>query len=657
MRGSLLKDGHTILVVDDESESLALLTGILAAEGYRVRSANSGQLALASVSVWLPSLILLDIHMPGTDGFTVCRQLKTSERTRDIPVIFISSATEVEERVAGLAIGAVDYITKPFRREELLARVRTHIELYRLRTALEEQVSQRTRELHAMIDRLRESEERFRNMADSAPVMIWVAGPDKLCAFFNQEWLNFTGSTMDQCLGNGWSAMVHPEDRERCVANYDSAFDARRSYQTECRLHRADGDYGWVLVTGIPRFEPNGAFVGYIGSCLDITDLKRAHEEDLAKQKLETVGTLAGGIAHDFNNLLGGVLAFSELALAELADGSNPAEELHEIRDASIRGAEIVRQLMVYAGEETEALEPVDVSEIVKDMLELLKVSVSKHVRVETDLGTELWTVRANPSQIQQVVMNLFYNASEAIGDRDGVIRVTTAQVTVGPSSSLVNSERMAEGEYVRLEVSDTGRGMTLEVQAKVFDPFFTTKATGRHGLGLTAVSGIVQRLHGTIQLSSEPGRGTVFQVLLPSEKSAASHLGVMPISERPLASRKLILFVEDEDSLRQAIAKMLRKKGLSVLEASDGSAALNLIRSRKDEIDVLLLDTTLPGASSREVYEEARRLRPDMPVIITSAKSKGMAEASLGTAVERFIRKPFPIGLLTEMVWKTLGS
>ncbi len=150
-----MKDDNTILVVDDESESLALLTGILAAEGYKVRSADSGQLALASVSAWLPSLILLDIHMPGIDGFTVCRQLKASERTRDIPLIFISAAADVEGRVEGLAIGALDYITKPYRREELLARVHTHLELYRLRTGLEEQVSQRTRELRGMIDRLR----------------------------------------------------------------------------------------------------------------------------------------------------------------------------------------------------------------------------------------------------------------------------------------------------------------------------------------------------------------------------------------------------------------------------------------------------------------------------------------------------------------------
>ena len=160
---------------------------------------------------------------------------------------------------------------------------------------------------------LQESEKRFRNMADAAPVMIWVSGPDKLCTFFNQGWLTFTGSTMDEAVGNGWTTKVHPDDRDRCLASYSSAFDARRSFQKECRLRRADGEYRWVLTTGAPRFESDGAFAGYVGSCTDITDVKRAQEEALARQKLESLGVLAGGIAHDFNNLLGSILANSEL--------------------------------------------------------------------------------------------------------------------------------------------------------------------------------------------------------------------------------------------------------------------------------------------------------------------------------------------------------
>jgi two-component system CheB/CheR fusion protein len=506
---------------------------------------------------------------------------------------------------------------------------------------------------------LHESEGRFRTMADTAPVMIWVAGPDKGCTFFNAGWLAFTGRTMQQELGDGWAQNVHPDDLAGCLDTYSSSFDARRSFQMEYRVRRADGEYRWLLDNGAPRFEADGIFAGYIGSCIDITDLKRTHEEHLAKQKLETVGTLAGGIAHDFNNILGGVLANSELALAELAGGANPADELERIRHAAVRGSEIVRQLMIYAGEESEVVELVSVSGMVEDMLELLKVSISKLVTIETDLDEHLPAIKASPSQIRQVVMNLITNASEAIGDREGVIRVTTGRVTVSGDSLLAASQRMATGDYVRLEVSDTGRGMTPELQARIFDPLFTTKTGGSHGLGLAVIQRIVQHLQGTILVSSAPGKGTTFQVLLPCGQHMveATDSAIARSKDETLTSlTATILVVEDEDTIRQAVSIMLRKEGLSVLEASNGSLALELIRAQKEHIDVLLLDIGLPGASGREVYEEAARLRPRLPVIVTTAKTEEMAAALLATRVEHFLRKPFRLGDLIDMVRRILS-
>jgi two-component system CheB/CheR fusion protein len=507
---------------------------------------------------------------------------------------------------------------------------------------------------------LYESEERFRNMADTAPVMIWVAGTDKGCTFFNKSWLAFTGRTMQQELGDGWAVSLHPDDMDRCLGAYSSSFYARRGFQVETRLRRADGQYRWVLCTGVPRFAPNGTFAGYIGSCIDVTDVRRSQEEHWARQKLESVGILAGGIAHDFNNILGGILAHSELALAEIRSGSHPEEELQKIRAVAIHGAEIVRQLLIYSGQETEVVKLVDVSQSVEDMIELLKISVSKHASVETDLGKHLPGVRANPAQVQQIVMNLIINASEAIGDQDGVIRITTRWITMAPDSPLAAAEGLAKGDYLQMEVSDTGRGITPEMQARVFDPFFTTKLAG-HGLGLAVVQGIVRSLGGTISLASAPGKGTTFRIWLPCAEEARQSTGntIAPPQREaaPGFRQATVLVVEDVDPLRHAISKILQKSGYSVIEAAEGTVALDLIRRPGDVIDVLLLDVTLPGTSSRQVFAEAMRLRPNMAFIVTSANSEEMAAAALQRPVAHFIRKPFRLHSLVDLIQNVLTS
>jgi PAS domain S-box-containing protein len=507
---------------------------------------------------------------------------------------------------------------------------------------------------------LLESEERFRKMADTAPVMLWVSGPDKLCTFFNKAWLDFTGRTLEQELGAGWADGIHPEDLDRCYASYYAAFDARRNFHIECRMRRADGEYRWVLCSGVPRFSPGGEFEGYVGSDTDITEVKRVQEQVMARQKLESLGVLTGGIAHDFNNLLGSILAEAELGETNLAAGVTPADELLRIKAVALRASEIVRELLIYSGQETANREPVDVSNVVAEMLELLKVSISKQAVLNIDLPACLPAVRANATQIRQVVMNLIINASEAIGDKAGVITVATSRVAGGRLLPSIEAKAVPDGDYLKLVVSDTGCGMTSEVQARIFDPFFTTKFAGR-GLGLAVVQGIVRAHGGSLQLISGPGQGTTFEVLLPCADRPVEQFerSATPApAENAAGGVGTILLVEDEDTLRLSVSKMLRKRGFTVIEAANGSTAIRHLRASKDKLDVILLDMTIPGCSSSEVIAEAASLRPEIKIILTTAYSREMAAPSLDTPqLAGFIRKPFQFGALVQLLRETLAS
>ena len=772
-----------------------------------------------------------------------------------------------------------------------------------------EQLSAANLELTKTAEALRESEERFRSMADSAPVMIWVSGLDNVCTFFNKPWLDFTGRTMHQELGNGWAKGVHPDDVDRYLEIYNSSFHGRRSFQMDYRLRRADGEYRWVLDHGTPLYRA-GEFAGFIGSCIDMTEQKlladrlhdqtvqlrdaqrlanigswerhhesntidwseemfrifgvsgsppadvadfvrlvhpkdrekvlnsvnevyssvvpvelsyriirpdgevhyvrtivqairsdrgapvrlvgavqditeqvktfdllreseqrlktaehiahlghwtwdldshhvswseemfhifgqpsdytpsydgffealipqdrerlrrevrdaladhsvltseaqvvrpngelrtitfiseavfdeegnltgmfgatqdttevrRAQRADFARQKLESVGRLASGIAHDFNNLLGSVLVQAEVGLRGLVDGSNSEEELKTIRDVALRGSEIVRELMIYAGKESPIVETVDLSNIVKEMLELLKVSVSKHAMLVADLGKNVPSVRANAAQLRQIVMNLVINASDALGDQDGIIRLSTRRVRVDEDSE---PDGLEAADYTVLEVCDTGSGITPETQGKVFDPFFTTKSAG-HGLGLAIVDGIVRSLHGRIRLNSEPGKGTTFQISLPCADSyVESDSHTITATEdfgRPFRYAT-VLIVEDEGPLREAVAKMLRRTGFEVFDVGDGSSAIDVLRANATKIDLILLDMTIPGASSREVVDEAVKVRPYIKVVLTSAYSEDMIAGTINAPqVRGFIRKPFQLGDLVKMLQNTVA-
>ena len=558
-----------------------------------------------------------------------------------------------------LAVACVLAAITQFMRWRLSAAAQRQAELEAIVAARTTNLSKANRSLDDRACQLRRSEDRLKNAERLAHVGHWDWDVKSNQLSWSEEMFRIFDVPRDYTPSyEGFVQAVIRQDRERLERWVNECLAKKSGYFIEFQISRPNGDLRIVNCTSEVSLDEEGFPTRLFGACQDITDSRRAQQEDFARKKLESVGLLAGGIAHDFNNLLGGMLAQAELALAESAFGSYPTEELTAIRNVAIRGSEIVRQLMIYAGKESEVLGPVDVSRIVVEMLELLKVSVSKRATLVTDLGQNLPAVWAGAGQIRQIVMNLVTNASEAIGDRDGVIRVTTGRVTPGRAATITKG--LAEGYYLQLEVSDTGGGMSQETQANAFDPFFSTKGAG-HGLGLAVVHGIVRGLRGAIHIASELGQGTTIQILLPCAETTAEAIPC-PTSEAgesaPPSQEFIVLVVEDEDPLRRAVVRMLRKTGFAVLEAADGAAATELLRARGSEIDVILLDMTIPGASSHELVAEAARARPNIRVILTSAYSQEMLTPPMSAPqIHGFIRKPYQVGDLVQTLRKASSS
>jgi two-component system, cell cycle sensor histidine kinase and response regulator CckA len=505
----------------------------------------------------------------------------------------------------------------------------------------------------------------YKEIFDNTTVCLFMIdvtadGRFKLAAINGAE-ERVVGLANDQVAGRFIDELFDQELAGHVSANYRRCLEAGRAIDFDDQLDLPGGEYWHTNL--IPLRNAGGVISRIIGSCVNITDLKRTQEEALAKQNLESLGVLAGGIAHDFNNLLGGIYAQAELAEIDLGVGSEACEKIQMIKDSAIRGSEIVRELMVYAGkDEQNSIEALDLSRLVEHMLELLKVSISKHAVLKTDLGKGLPFVPGNASRMRQVVMNLVINASEAIGEKDGVITVTTAHEkdNDGSGGSPQASVFDQQGNYVALEVTDTGSGMTEATKTRIFDPFFSTKFAGR-GMGLAVVSSIVRDHSGSIQVASTAGVGTTFRVLLPCvEKGPAEGRHAIPSVQLPQGRARtgVILVVEDEELLRTAISTALRKAGCPVIEAEDGSSAMELLRAHKDDLDAVLLDVTLPGTSSREVFEEARRMRDDLRVVVTSAYSRESVGPSFGGLPgHQFIRKPFPLGDVVRLLRDGVSS
>jgi len=431
---------------------------------------------------------------------------------------------------------------------------------------------------------------------------------------------------------------------------------AGKVWRGEIRNKAKDGTFYWVDATMVPILDTQGHPKQFIAIRTDITQKKEAEEALRQTQKLESLGVLAGGIAHDFNNLLTGIMGNANLGAAGLPGESPTRRYFQRIESGAKRAADLTSQLLTYSGRGHSQLVELELNRVVQDITQLLEVSISKKSVIRFDLASCLSPISADPSQIQQLVMNLITNASEALDEgKGGLITVRTREEFLDESFLAMYGPLLplAPGRYVVLEVSDTGCGMAPDTLSKIFDPFFTTKIKGR-GLGLAAILGILRRLNGSLKVYSEPGEGTMFRVFLPTlteQEYADAH--AEGVTE--WRGHGTLLIVDDDQAVRTVSREMAQRIGFDVLEATDGQEGVDLFSRRKAEITAVFLNLTMPTLDGKDACSRILALAPDIPVILSSGYPSDPGNEVKGLA--GFLPRPFTWGMFSEVMRTALDG
>lgn len=532
------------------------------------------------------------------------------------------------------------------------------------RTALiEQQVHDRTAELT-------ESRRQLSSLMQSLPGMAFRCRyDDSLTVLFASDGTGvLTGWAPEEFVSGAmqFRDVIHPEDLPHVRENTRKALAERSDFEQIFRIRTRAGVERWMLSRGRGVYGPDGKLEMFEGLVIDITAQKLAEQERLTLerrlldgQKLESLGLLAGGIAHDFNNLLATVIGNSNLLRLDPSLVGSASTKLDAIENAAQRASDLCRQMLAYAGKGRFVIEAVDVSSLVENLVPLLDVSVAKQAHLRLALARELPPIRADATQVRQIVMNLVLNAADAVGERGGEIAISTG-IMIADSALLrgcpVGADLMP-GNFVFLEVRDSGCGMTAEVKAKIFDPFFSTKLAGR-GLGLAATLGIVRGHGGALLVDSTPGVGSTFRLLLPAARGAFSVQPppVLKSGDWKFTGRALV--IDDDEPVRIVAAGMLKSIGASVQTAPDGQSGIELFRSNPAEFDVVLLDLLMPGMTGEETLKVLRTLRADLRVLVISGFSDSdvMQRLAHDRGPFIFLHKPFTRAALIAALRQLLG-
>ncbi len=509
-------------------------------------------------------------------------------------------------------------------------------------------------------------------LLESTAEAIYGMDLDGRCTFANNACVQMLGfEDSEALLGRNMHQLIHHSHADGTAYDEQSC-RVFRAFRNKTRVHnrdevfwRRDGSCFPVEYWSHPVFDDDGELIGGVVTFWDISELRKAEDERHKieqqiqhSQRLESMGVLAGGIAHDFNNILSAILGNAALAARKvISDPLDAREKMEKVVQSCDRASVLCRQMLAYSGKGKFVVRPLNLSDMVEEITHLLEVSLDKGVVIKYSLADRLPLVEADEAQMQQLIMNLVTNANEAIEGKSGVISITTGVMHADASYLLdCYGDHPLPGRYAYVEVSDTGCGMDADTRAKIFDPFFTTKFTGR-GLGMSAVLGIVRGHHGALKLYSEPGKGTTFKYLIPAT-GELSEDEAQQLEDDHWRGHGLVLVVDDEETVRETAMMMLEDMGFVAIGAENGVEALEIYGKRRDQIDVVLMDLTMPKMGGEACFRELRRINPNVRVVLSSGYNEQDAiQHFTGKHLAGFIQKPVSPDRLKHAMHEAMGD
>ena len=631
-----------VLVVEDRTEDAELAIrelrrAELNCETRRVDKADAFRRALGE---FRPDIVLADYTVPGFGGMAALEILKAEAPA--IPLIIVTGSLDEETAAECIKAGAADYVLKT--------------NLIRLGPAVSGALAYAQSQADKQVaeSALRISERRFRALVEESWDAVALFAGDGTILYGSPATTRLLGYDLTEFVGRNAMELIHPDDRAGVLVRLQEAMAAPRArVHVAARVRHKNGS--WRYLEGVFTNLLDDPSVGAIvNNYRDVTDRRILEEQVILSQKMEAIGRLAGGVAHDFNNILTAIGGYSDLLLADLPPDDRRRHDVEEIHQATERAAALTQQLLAFSRRQVLQPKVINLNGLVPDIEKMLRRLIGEDILFATVLHPSLGNVRADPGQLEQVIVNLAVNARDAMLD-GGRLTIETRNVELDEAYT-AEHPAVKPGRYVMLAVTDTGVGMDEETKARIFEPFFTTKVRGKGtGLGLATVYGIVQQTGGHIWPYSEPGRGTTMRVYLPRVDARAD-----PI-ERPrdaapetLRGSETILVVEDEAPVRAVTRQLLERNGYTVLEAPDGPAALALVDGEAGgrHIDLLLTDVIMPGMSGRELAAQLNARRPNVRVLFMSGYTDdavvrhGMLEPGLA-----YLEKPFrPTALLRKV-------